>query len=130
VEFLTSDNERLQSQSESLKEEIVNLKTLLLAHKECPVAQANGFQPNAIQKTSSPMMIPPPSHQQIRQGSMMPPYSMASGNRPGVANSLPPSSSTNNASPYQHSSRINMVAPTNNQQSMVAGGGSSSVMRL
>jgi hypothetical protein len=117
VEFLTSDNERLHLQSESLKEEIVNLKTLLLAHKECPVAQANGFQPSAIQKTSSPMMIPP-SHQQIRQGSMMPPYSMASGNRP--ANSLPPSSSTNNASPYQHSSRINMVAPTNNQQSMVA----------
>lgn len=50
VEFLTSDNERLQLQSESLKEEIVNLKTLLLAHKECPVAQSNGFHASAIQK--------------------------------------------------------------------------------
>lgn len=50
VEFLTSDNERLQLQSEALKQEIVNLKTLLLAHKDCPVAQANGFNVNSVQK--------------------------------------------------------------------------------
>ncbi|KAI8371370.1 uncharacterized protein BYT42DRAFT_580002 [Radiomyces spectabilis] len=42
VEFLTTDNENLQRQATMLREEILNLKTLLLAHKECPVAQANG----------------------------------------------------------------------------------------
>ncbi|GBC00677.1 hypothetical protein RclHR1_03940003 [Rhizophagus clarus] len=42
VEYLTNDNESLQSQAQSLREEILNLKTLLLAHKDCPIAQANG----------------------------------------------------------------------------------------
>ncbi|CAG8625782.1 13954_t:CDS:2, partial [Acaulospora colombiana] len=42
VEFLTNDNENLQNQAQSLREEIINLKTLLLAHKDCPIAQANG----------------------------------------------------------------------------------------
>ncbi|CAG8556590.1 10527_t:CDS:2 [Diversispora eburnea] len=42
VEFLTNDNETLQNQAQSLREEIINLKTLLLAHKDCPIAQANG----------------------------------------------------------------------------------------
>ena len=32
----------MQSQAQSLREEILNLKTLLLAHKDCPIAQANG----------------------------------------------------------------------------------------
>ncbi|RGB34842.1 hypothetical protein C1646_613590, partial [Rhizophagus diaphanus] len=36
VEYLTNDNETLQSQAQSLREEILNLKTLLLAHKDCP----------------------------------------------------------------------------------------------
>ncbi|KAI7906778.1 uncharacterized protein BX663DRAFT_497557 [Cokeromyces recurvatus] len=66
VEFLTNDNERLQLQSESLKEEIVNLKTLLLAHKECPIAQSNGFHPNSIQKTATmPSILS--AQQMIRQ---------------------------------------------------------------
>ncbi|CAG8520682.1 2244_t:CDS:2 [Dentiscutata heterogama] len=42
VEYLTNDNENLQNQAQSLREEIINLKTLLLAHKDCPIAQANG----------------------------------------------------------------------------------------
>ncbi|KAJ2957661.1 hypothetical protein NQZ79_g6643 [Umbelopsis isabellina] len=42
VEYLTNDNEQLQLQANALREEIINLKTLLLAHKECPVAQQNG----------------------------------------------------------------------------------------
>lgn len=70
VEFLTNDNERLQIQSESLKEEIVNLKTLLLAHKDCPVAQANGFHPNTIQK-SMPSMLPTQMLRQTIPASMM-----------------------------------------------------------
>ncbi|KAG2187522.1 hypothetical protein INT44_005211 [Umbelopsis vinacea] len=42
VEYLSTDNEKLQTQATSLREEIINLKTLLLAHKDCTVAQANG----------------------------------------------------------------------------------------
>lgn len=42
VEYLSNDNDNLQSQATSLREEIINLKTLLLAHKDCAVAQANG----------------------------------------------------------------------------------------
>ena len=39
VEYLANDNEQLQVQSNALREEIVNLKTLLLAHKDCPIAR-------------------------------------------------------------------------------------------
>ncbi|KAK9767993.1 Transcription factor [Basidiobolus ranarum] len=42
VDYLSQENDSLQDQATSLREEIINLKTLLLAHKECPVAQANG----------------------------------------------------------------------------------------
>ncbi|CAG8575555.1 13355_t:CDS:2, partial [Ambispora gerdemannii] len=43
VEYLTQDNENLQNQATQLREEILNLKTLLLAHKDCPITnQANG----------------------------------------------------------------------------------------
>ncbi|CDH51958.1 bzip transcription factor [Lichtheimia corymbifera JMRC:FSU:9682] len=43
VEVLTNENEQLQMQVETMREEIMNLKTLLLAHKDCPAAQNNGF---------------------------------------------------------------------------------------
>ncbi|KAI7879142.1 hypothetical protein K492DRAFT_148693 [Lichtheimia hyalospora FSU 10163] len=44
VEVLTTENEQLQMQVETMREEIMNLKTLLLAHKDCPAAaQNNGF---------------------------------------------------------------------------------------
>ncbi|KAG9284042.1 hypothetical protein G9A89_022816 [Geosiphon pyriformis] len=43
VEYLVQDNERLENQATALREEILNLKTLLLAHKDCPIStQANG----------------------------------------------------------------------------------------
>lgn len=35
VELLTRDNERLHSETSSLREELLNLKTMLLAHKSC-----------------------------------------------------------------------------------------------
>ncbi|ORY94656.1 hypothetical protein BCR43DRAFT_494384 [Syncephalastrum racemosum] len=57
VEMLTSENEQLQVQTEAMREEIVNLKTLLLAHKDCPVAQSNGFTASAVQK-SIPTVMP------------------------------------------------------------------------
>ncbi|KAI9301624.1 hypothetical protein BJ944DRAFT_243104 [Cunninghamella echinulata] len=52
VEYLTNDNEQLQMQTNALREEIMNLKTLLLAHKDCPISQANGF-PN-LNSTTAP----------------------------------------------------------------------------
>ncbi|RUS14018.1 putative bZIP transcription factor [Endogone sp. FLAS-F59071] len=48
VDYLANENETLQSHATSLKEEIINLKTLLLAHKDCPIAQANGVMIDAI----------------------------------------------------------------------------------
>lgn len=43
VEFYGHENDQLTSQVTSLREEIVNLKTMLLAHKDCPVARSNGL---------------------------------------------------------------------------------------
>ncbi|KAK2749320.1 hypothetical protein FQN55_003646 [Onygenales sp. PD_40] len=43
VEFFTTENDALSSTVTQLREEIVNLKTLLLAHKDCPISQAQGL---------------------------------------------------------------------------------------
>lgn len=43
VEQYTSENENLVTQITQLREEVVNLKTLLLAHKDCPVTQQQGL---------------------------------------------------------------------------------------
>ncbi|KAG0325829.1 hypothetical protein BG004_003091, partial [Podila humilis] len=48
VEYLSTDNEHLQNQTAMLRDEIIHLKALLLAHKDCPVAQANGVYGDAI----------------------------------------------------------------------------------
>ncbi|KAI7866606.1 hypothetical protein BDF14DRAFT_1810649 [Spinellus fusiger] len=67
VEYLSGDNDRLQMQAEQLREEIMSLKTLLLAHKDCPIAQANGFDPNTVKpiphlmRPSQPIFYPVPS---------------------------------------------------------------------
>ena len=44
VEMYGTENDALNATVQSLREEIVSLKTLLLAHKDCPVARANGIQ--------------------------------------------------------------------------------------
>lgn len=59
VEFLSTDNEQLQSQATMLREEVINLKTLLLAHRDCKVAQANGATMNMIQSVGSTTVNPP-----------------------------------------------------------------------
>ncbi|GAW18569.1 hypothetical protein EKO27_g4795 [Xylaria grammica] len=43
VEMFSSENDALTSQISALREEVVNLKTLLLAHKDCPVTQQQGL---------------------------------------------------------------------------------------
>ncbi|OBZ83959.1 Transcription factor atf1 [Choanephora cucurbitarum] len=58
VEFLSTDNEQLQSQATMLREEVINLKTLLLAHRDCRVAQSNGTTMGMIQSISSNLTMP------------------------------------------------------------------------
>lgn len=48
VEIFSTENDALSATVTQLREEIVNLKTLLLAHKECPVAQAQGLHGPAM----------------------------------------------------------------------------------
>ncbi|KAF9994516.1 hypothetical protein BGZ65_009850 [Modicella reniformis] len=48
VEYLTTDNEHLLTQTVALRDEIIHLKALLLAHKDCAVAQANGVFADTI----------------------------------------------------------------------------------
>ncbi|GJJ76605.1 ATF/CREB family transcription factor [Entomortierella parvispora] len=60
VEYLSTDNDHLQAQTASLRDEIIHLKALLLAHKDCPVAQANGVYSENIRPQSG--TVPPPPH--------------------------------------------------------------------
>lgn len=50
VEIFTSENDQLSQQISSLREEVVNLKTILMAHKECPVSQQQGLTGIAMQQ--------------------------------------------------------------------------------
>ncbi|KAG9228620.1 putative transcription factor atf1 [Amylocarpus encephaloides] len=43
VEIFSSENDHLSQQISQLREEIVNLKTILMAHKDCPVSQQQGL---------------------------------------------------------------------------------------
>lgn len=53
VELFTTENDALTATVTQLREEIVNLKTLLLAHKDCPVSQAQGIGPIMMNGMSS-----------------------------------------------------------------------------
>jgi len=44
VEIFSTENDALSQQIGQLREEVVNLKTLLLAHKDCPVTVQQGMQ--------------------------------------------------------------------------------------
>ena len=43
VEMFSSENDQLSAQISTLREEVVALKTMLLAHKDCPVTQSQGM---------------------------------------------------------------------------------------
>ncbi|KAF8942642.1 hypothetical protein BGZ47_006293 [Haplosporangium gracile] len=68
VEYLTTDNEHLQTQTATLRDEIIHLKALLLAHKECPVAQANGVYAHTIGVTNNHSGGMMPSNMQGQAG--------------------------------------------------------------
>ncbi|EXK77328.1 hypothetical protein FOQG_17964 [Fusarium oxysporum f. sp. raphani 54005] len=49
VELFTTENNTLMAQIAHLREETVNLKTLLLAHKDCPVAYRQQMSPYQLE---------------------------------------------------------------------------------
>lgn len=54
VELFSSENDQLTAQITQLREEVVNLKTLLLAHKDCPVTQQQGLHGAFMQQPMEP----------------------------------------------------------------------------
>lgn len=50
MEIFSTENDALAATVTQLREEIVGLKTLLLAHKDCPVSQAQGISGMAMQQ--------------------------------------------------------------------------------
>jgi ATF/CREB family transcription factor len=44
VEIFSTENDALSQQIGALRDEVVNLKTLLLAHKDCPITAQQGLQ--------------------------------------------------------------------------------------
>lgn len=52
VELFSSENDALTAQISQLREEVVNLKTLLLAHKDCPVTQQQGLHGAFMQQAT------------------------------------------------------------------------------
>jgi len=74
VEIFTQENDALSSQCTQLREEIVQLKTLLLQHKDCAVSHQQGLGGNNMAQVMgnfdphNPYNLPPG----MQQGNMMP----------------------------------------------------------
>lgn len=49
VEYLANDNDQLQMETESLRKQILDMKTLLVAHKDCPQYNAALMKSTAMQ---------------------------------------------------------------------------------
>ncbi|KAJ4306172.1 Transcription factor [Collariella sp. IMI 366227] len=63
VEIFSTENETLNAQVSQLREEVVNLKTLLLAHKDCPITHQQGMQGAYLQQALEAFQQqPPPMH--------------------------------------------------------------------
>jgi ATF/CREB family transcription factor len=77
VEIFSTENDALSAQIQSLRDEVVNLKTLLLAHKDCPLAQQQGLQ-GMVQ-----------DHVMTGYGQQMNPYGIAALNNQQVMASQP-----------------------------------------
>ncbi|KAJ5141236.1 hypothetical protein N7476_009021 [Penicillium atrosanguineum] len=79
VELFTTENDALTATVTQLREEIVNLKTLLLAHKDCPVSQAQGLGPlmmNGMQTGYDPHGYGMPQGMGMQPGGPMPTQAM------------------------------------------------------
>lgn len=53
VDLLQSDNETLQATVQALKDEIHSLRSVLVAHKDCPIAVNNGLNGQAMSTISA-----------------------------------------------------------------------------
>ncbi|KAM0333138.1 hypothetical protein ACHAQA_001797 [Verticillium albo-atrum] len=82
VEMFSTENDALSTQITQLREEVVNLKTLLLAHKDCPVTQQQGLHGAFMQQAIEPynhqmnpygMGGPMQTNQQVMAGGQGPP---------------------------------------------------------
>jgi ATF/CREB family transcription factor len=49
VEAYSAENDNLQGQLQQLRDEVVNLKTMLLAHKDCPISHQQGIAGHGMQ---------------------------------------------------------------------------------
>ncbi|KAK4669251.1 Transcription factor [Podospora pseudopauciseta] len=78
VEEFSQENENLTHQISVLREEVVNLKTLLLAHKDCPVTQSQHQQQQQQQGIHAGYIPPPP----LEYNPQMAAYQMAGGMPP------------------------------------------------
>lgn len=79
VELFTTENDALTATVTQLREEIVNLKTLLLAHKDCPVSQAQGLGPlmmNGMQTGFDPHGYGMPQGMGMQPGGPIPTQAM------------------------------------------------------
>ena len=72
VEIFSSENDNLSAQISQLREEVVNLKTLLLAHKDCPVTHQQGLHGMGMEQIIQGGGFPP------HMAGMNNPYNMAS----------------------------------------------------
>lgn len=76
VEMFSTENDALTQQITQLREEVVNLKTLLLAHKDCPVTQQQGIHGAFMSQVVEPFnpqmnpygMAAPMPNQQVMAG--------------------------------------------------------------
>ncbi|MCJ1481419.1 hypothetical protein MMC06_001577 [Schaereria dolodes] len=75
VEIFSSENDALSAQVTQLREEILNLKTILIAHKDCPIAQSQGVnafiqhnQPGEYNNHANPYGMAMQNGQQVMTG--------------------------------------------------------------
>ncbi|KAJ1924214.1 Transcription factor [Tieghemiomyces parasiticus] len=84
LDLYSAENDKTEKQVQVLREEILNLKALLVAHKECPVAQANGvvgldnYSPLTASARPTPFG-PPLDYSALAAGSAPPPPSSSAG---------------------------------------------------
>jgi ATF/CREB family transcription factor len=73
VEMFSNENDVLTATISSLREEILNLKTILIAHKDCPIAQQQAAVGQYLQhqdytQHGNPYQMPMQNGQQVMAG--------------------------------------------------------------
>lgn len=130
VEFLTNDNEQLQIQTNALREEIMNLKTLLLAHKDCPVSQANAAQQQALLRASGSNPAAVSSVSTTSSVLMAPMYTSQPFNHSPINHHQQQHRLSTSSTGSQHSVGLNMVMVSQHQVTAPQPSSSSGVMQF